>query len=103
MLLRKMMWLSLGEWHRGVALDMEKQYPPYPALRICTFGDMRIERLVRFSICEDYSPTYERIERGSWSNRGPALTMLKILLCCDGRRASKDVLIDALWNEDTQQ
>jgi DNA-binding SARP family transcriptional activator len=38
-----------------------------------------------------------------WRSRGKALVLLKVLLCQKNRRASRDILIDALWTEDEQR
>jgi len=70
--------------------------------RISTFGDFTIERLCP-SGEEGQASHYEVISHKEWSNRGPAMAMLKILLCRTRRRASKDALIDAIWSEDEQQ
>lgn len=78
---------------------MEKSYP---AFHIYTFGDLKLERLMTSSLNTDQPPVYEVVGRSAWSNRGPALTLLKVLLCRDGRRALKDFLIDALWDGEIQ-
>src|SRR5438874_5551944 len=45
----------------------------------------------------DEPPRYARVARGEWSNRGPAMALLKVLLCRANRRASRDELIEAIW------
>jgi DNA-binding SARP family transcriptional activator len=46
---------------------------------------------------EDEPARYERVARSEWSNRGPAMALLKVLLCRANRRASRDELIEAIW------
>ena len=61
-------------------------------------GEFAIERLVRNPTrAEDEPPRYARVARSEWSNRGPAMTLLKVLLCRANRRASRDELIEAIW------
>ena len=67
-------------------------------LRVTTLGEFSIERLVRaLEQTEDEPPRYALVERREWSNRGPAMTLLKVLLCQTNRRASRDELIEAIW------
>jgi DNA-binding SARP family transcriptional activator/tetratricopeptide (TPR) repeat protein len=73
-----------------------QQHAPYPAMRVHTCGEFALERLIPARSVEQ-PPAYEPVPREAWSHRGPALTLLKVLLCAPGRRASKDVLIEALW------
>jgi DNA-binding SARP family transcriptional activator len=69
-----------------------------PLMRIFTLGEFALERLVPVSTQgPDYAPYYARVSRGEWSNRGPAMAMLKVLLCRPNRRASRDELIEAIW------
>ncbi len=69
-----------------------------PLMRIITLGEFALERLVRSpSLAEDVPPRYERVSRSEWSNRGPAMALLKVLLCRPNRRASRDELIEAIW------
>ena len=70
----------------------------YPLVRIITLGDFALERLVRTPVrAEDEPPRYVRVARSEWSNRGPAMALLKVLLCHPNRRASRDELIEAIW------
>ena len=68
-----------------------------PAMRVLTFGLFALERLIHPSSSFARFPQYEPVPTRQWSNHGPALTMLKLLICRPGRRASKDVLIEGLW------
>jgi DNA-binding SARP family transcriptional activator len=70
----------------------------HPLLRITTLGEFALERLVRTSSrTEDDLPRYTRVKRSEWSNRGPAMALLKVLLCRPNRRASREELIEAIW------
>jgi DNA-binding SARP family transcriptional activator len=69
-----------------------------PLMRIITLGEFALERLVPAPTREpDDLPHYARVSRGEWSNRGPAMAMLKVLLCRANRRTSRDELIEAIW------
>jgi len=69
-----------------------------PLMRITTLGEFALERLVRTPMrAEDEPARYERVARSAWSNRGPAMALLKVLLCRANRRASRDELIEAIW------
>jgi DNA-binding SARP family transcriptional activator len=70
----------------------------HPLMRITTLGEFALERLVRLPVrAEDEPVRYERVARSEWSNRGPAMALLKVLLCRANRRASRDELIEAIW------
>jgi len=70
----------------------------HPLVRITMLGEFVLERLVRTpSRIEDEPPRYARVARSEWSNRGPAMALLKVLLCRANRRASRDELIEAIW------
>src|SRR5437764_13749489 len=76
----------------------EHDPPNHPLVRITTPGDFVLGRLVRPpSLAEDEPARYERVARSEWSNRGPAMVLLKVLLCRANRRASRDELIEAIW------
>jgi DNA-binding SARP family transcriptional activator len=67
-------------------------------MRIITLGEFALERLVSTpSRAQDEPPRYARVARNEWSNRGPAMALLKVLLCRANRRASRDELIEAIW------
>ena len=67
-------------------------------IRITMLGEFTIERLVRIHAqTGDEPPYYARVARSEWSSRGPAMTLLKVLLCRPYRRASRDELIEAIW------
>jgi DNA-binding SARP family transcriptional activator len=69
-----------------------------PLVRITTLGEFALERLVRTpSRTEDEPPRYALVARSEWSNRGPAMALLKVLLCRANRRASRGELIEAIW------
>ena len=70
--------------------------------RLLTFGAFAMERL-SLNAPDGHAAHYETIAQKEWSNRGPAMTMLKVLLCRTRRRAPKDILIDAIWSEDEQE
>jgi DNA-binding SARP family transcriptional activator len=69
-----------------------------PLMRIITLGEFALERLVPApSPAQDEPPRYELVARHEWSNRGPAMVLLKVLLCRPNRRASRDELIETIW------
>jgi DNA-binding SARP family transcriptional activator len=70
----------------------------HPLVRITTLGEFALERLIHNSSrAEDEPPRYALVERREWSNRGPAMALLKVLLCQPNRRASRDELVEAIW------
>src|SRR2546429_5155807 len=70
----------------------------HPPIRIITLGEFALQRPVpALSQDSDESPRYEGVARSEWSNRGPAMALLKVLLCRANRRASRDELIEAIW------
>ena len=72
--------------------------PKHPLLRISTLGEFAIERLVPAPAeAAGEPPRYERVARSEWGNRGPAMALLKVLVCRANRRASRDELIEAIW------
>jgi DNA-binding SARP family transcriptional activator len=76
----------------------EHEHTKYPLVRIITLGDFALERLdCTLLRTEDEPPRYACVARSEWSNRGPAMALLKVLLCRPNRRASRDELIDAIW------
>ena len=92
--------------HRGVGRGdrqamhstSEDEQTRHPLVRITTLGEFALERLVRTpSRIEDEPPRYELVARSEWSNRGPAMALLRVLLCRANRRASRDELIEAIW------
>ncbi len=69
-------------------------------MRIITLGEFALERLVPTpSRTPGEQAHYVRVERREWSNRGPAMALLKVLLCRSNRRASRDELVEAIWPE----
>ncbi len=70
----------------------------YPLMRIITLGEFALERLVPTPPrVQDEPPRYARVARSEWSHRGPAMALLKVLLCRPNRRVSRDELIEAIW------
>jgi DNA-binding SARP family transcriptional activator len=77
-----------------------KRAEDHPLMRIITLGEFALERLVPTpSRTRNEPPRYVRVERCEWSHRGPAMALLKVLLCRANRRASRDELIEAIWPE----
>lgn len=72
---------------------MEKTSERYPLMRITTFGELTLERLVP----SDHAPHYSRVAQEEWDSRGPAVTLLKVLLCRPQRRASRSELVASIW------
>ncbi len=67
-------------------------------MRIITLGELALERLVPALLeGSNGSPYYTQVERSEWGNRGPAVVLLKVLLCRPNRRASRDELVEAIW------
>ena len=78
----------------------ERDHTNHPLMRITTLGEFALERLVGTSSqAHDEQPHYARVAQSEWSNRGPAMTLLKVLLCRANRRASRDELIAAIWRD----
>jgi DNA-binding SARP family transcriptional activator len=70
----------------------------HPLVRITMLGEFALERFVRTPTrIEDEPPRYARVAQSEWSNRGPAMALLKVLLCRPNRRASREELIEAIW------
>ncbi len=78
----------------------ERDQTTHPLMRITTLGEFALERLVRTpSLAQDGPPRYACVSQSEWSNRGPAVTLLKVLLCRANRRASREELIEAIWQD----
>ena len=78
---------------------VEHDSKEHPLMRVITLGEFALERLVPTpSRTQDEPPRYTRVARSEWSNRGPAMALLKVLLCQANRRASRDELIDVKAN-----
>ena len=70
----------------------------YPLARILTLGEFALERLVPApSPGPGDPPRYAQVPRSEWRSRGPAMALLKVLLCRPNRRTSRDELIEAIW------
>ena len=68
----------------------------YPEIRIYTFGTFSVERLIT-NLSSSEQPRYEQVSKEEWRSRGPAISLLKLLLCRTSRRISRDTVIDTLW------
>ena len=66
-----------------------------PAMRVFLFGDVTLERRV---VETGSAARYERIPSTAWQGRGPALTLLKVLLCRPRRRATKEDVVALIWS-----
>ncbi|HEY4034772.1 MAG TPA: BTAD domain-containing putative transcriptional regulator [Ktedonobacteraceae bacterium] len=84
-------------------MDITTKYshPPYPFMRIFTFGEFAIERLISSPTAPTFPPRYARLPWEEWGNRRAAMELLKILLCTPNRRASKDELVQFIWPDHT--
>jgi len=67
-------------------------------IRVYTFGTFSVERLITNSSPSE-RPRYEKIAKEEWRSRGPAIALLKLLLCRTSRRISRDTVMDTLWPE----
>lgn len=72
----------------------------YPLVRVFTLGDFALERLAAAPTTQGGQPRYEPLAPQAWASRGPAMTLLKVLLCRPGRRASRGELTAAIWPGD---
>src|SRR5581483_486105 len=66
--------------------------PSYPAFRIWGCGPFRIER-------RQANMSYESVRTSEWGGSNYPRLLLKALLCCPGRRARRQALIEMLWPE----
>jgi WD40 repeat protein/DNA-binding SARP family transcriptional activator len=62
-----------------------------PAFRVWLCGAFRVERRV--------GSTYEVLHTAEWGGSSYPRLLLKALLCCPGRQARREALIDMLWPE----
>ena len=77
---------------------IEHDSAEHPWMRITTLGEFAVERLVPAPLlAPNEPPRYELVARNEWSSRGPAMALLKVLLCRPNRRASRDGLLEAIW------
>ncbi len=79
----------------------EKENRGRPLLKVTTFGELTLERLVP-SHSHIQTPHYIHLPWEDVNSRSAALTMLKILLCRSDRRASKEELITAIWEANSE-
>jgi DNA-binding SARP family transcriptional activator len=75
----------------------EQYSPSYPLIRVITFGEFAIERLVTTPLDPGETPCYMRILPEEWDNRSSAMLLLKVLLCREQRRAAREDLISTIW------
>ncbi len=68
--------------------------PSSPYFRIWSCGIFRVETLT-----DTASLTYEPVRTAKWGGSTYPRQLLKALLCCPGRRARREALIDMLWPE----
>ncbi len=73
--------------------DDEERPNAFPSFRLWTCGTFRAERLV------EASGTYEIIRTAEWGGSSYPRLLLKVLLCCPGRRARREALVEMLWPE----
>jgi len=71
--------------------------PLCPSIRIFTFGEFAIERLISPPTILTSSPRYARLRWEEWNSRRTAMELLKILLCMPNRRVSRNDLIRLIW------
>lgn len=65
-----------------------------PSFRIFLCGGFRAERLV--------GTTYEPVRTAEWGGSNYPRILLKALVCCPGRQARRETLLDMLWPEGDQ-
>jgi hypothetical protein len=62
-----------------------------PSFRVWLCGTFRIERRV--------GTTYEGVRVTEWGGSNYPRLLLKALLCCSGRQARREAVMDMLWPE----
>src|SRR5450755_928048 len=70
-------------------IDNEESTPYFPSFRIWLCGTFRVERRL--------GNGYEPIRTTEWGGSSYPRLLLKALLCCPGRQARRDALLDMLW------
>jgi DNA-binding SARP family transcriptional activator len=92
--------MSDDEESRGMCLATTLiQALPY--FRIHTFGPFHLERLVSTDATEE--PCYQEVGQEEWGGRTASMSLLKLLLCCHQRHASKSFLAGTLWPEKEEE
>ena len=76
---------------------MTEREPRCPLFRVTTFGTFSLQRLICDSPSSHHEPHYEPFAEKTFQRRSAAGNLLKLLLLSGHRRASKDVLMEALW------
>jgi DNA-binding SARP family transcriptional activator len=71
-----------------------QQPPPQPYMKIYTFGEFALERLLPSYTQQAH---YYHVPCDLLTQRSSALTMLKVLICQPQRRIVKTALAEALW------
>jgi DNA-binding SARP family transcriptional activator len=72
----------------------QTQPPPLPYIKIYTFGEFALERLLPSYTQQAH---YYHMPCDLLAQRSSALTMLKVLICQPQRRIAKTALAEALW------
>src|SRR5450755_1750331 len=70
-------------------IDNEESTPYFPSFRIWLCGTFRVERRL--------GNGYEPVRTTEWGGSSYPRLLLKALLCCPGRQARRDALLDMLW------
>jgi len=50
-------------------ITTKQSHPPYPFMRIFTFGEFAIERLISSPMAPTFPPHYARLPWEEWGNR----------------------------------
>jgi DNA-binding SARP family transcriptional activator len=92
---------ALYTYERGKGMDEagEQEHLTYPLMRVFTFGEFALERLVPSPGNSSNPPCYMQVAPEERSSRGPAMKLLKVLLCRANRRATREELIEAIWHD----
>ncbi len=72
-------------------MDADTELRGSPLLRIRLWGPFRVEKRV--------GEGYEAVKTADWGGSNYPRLLLKALLCCPGRRARRESLLDMLWPE----
>ncbi len=72
------------------AMHEDMVSPSYPAFRVWGCGPFRVER-------RQVNTFYESVRTSEWGGSNYPRLLLKALLCCPGRRARREALLEMLW------
>lgn len=75
----------------GTGMDEREKRQELPAFRIWLCGTFRVERYTEGQ--------YEAVRTPEWGGSNYPRLLLKALLCCPGRQARREALIEMLWPE----